>query len=94
MRTSMAQAFTAAGDGYVLRGKTFEWDDSRQGNSPHLDRQTAASLLRDVIELTKGRIVEVCRLGWSFTKVHASGTTNCRVSRRPANFCHVLTLSR
>jgi hypothetical protein len=51
MRTSMAQAFTAAGDGYVLRGKTFEWDDSRQGNSPHLDKQSAASLLRDVIEL-------------------------------------------
>jgi hypothetical protein len=50
MRTSMAQAFTAAGDGYVLRGKTFEWDEKR-GKSPHLERQFAASLLRDVIEL-------------------------------------------
>ncbi len=51
IHTSMAQAFTAAGDGYVLRGGTFEWDDQRQGKSPHLDKQLAASLLRDVIEL-------------------------------------------
>lgn len=51
IQTSMAQAFTAAGDGYVLRGGTFEWDEQRQGKSPHLDKQLAASLLRDVIEL-------------------------------------------
>src|SRR5579872_1974994 len=49
MRTSMAQAFTAAGDGYVLRGDTFEWEEG--GRSPHLDKKLAASLLRDVIEL-------------------------------------------
>jgi hypothetical protein len=49
MRTSMAQAFTAAGDGYVLRGDTFEWEEA--GRSPHLDKKLAASLLRDVIEL-------------------------------------------
>lgn len=51
IQTSMAQAFTAAGDGYVLRGATFEWDQNRQGKSPHLDRQLAAGLLRDVIEM-------------------------------------------
>lgn len=51
IRSSMAQAFTAAGDGYVLRGKAFEWDEGRQGRSPHLDKGLAASLLRDVIEL-------------------------------------------
>jgi hypothetical protein len=50
IHTSMAQAFTAAGDGYVLRGGTFEWDE-RHGKSPHLDKQLASSLLRDVIEL-------------------------------------------
>lgn len=49
IHTSMAQAFTAAGDGYVLRGGTFEWDE--RGKSPHMDRPLAASLLRDVIEL-------------------------------------------
>jgi hypothetical protein len=51
IRSSMAQAFTATGDGYVLRGKAFEWDERQQGRSPHLDKNLAASLLRDVIEL-------------------------------------------
>jgi len=51
MRTSMAQAFTAAGDGYVLRGQTFEWDEARQGRTPHLDSRLARALLGDVIEL-------------------------------------------
>ena len=51
MRTSMAQAFTAGGDGYVLRGETFEWEDGQR--SPHLNRKLAASLLRDVIEVYK-----------------------------------------
>jgi hypothetical protein len=53
MRTSMAQAFTAAGDGYVLRGNTFEWNEAEQGRSPHLTKDLAASLLRDVIERYK-----------------------------------------
>ena len=52
MRTSMAQAFTAAGDGYVLRGNSFEWKES-MGHSPHLDCNGAASLIRDVLELYK-----------------------------------------
>jgi hypothetical protein len=51
MRTSMAQAFTAAGDGYVLRGHTFEWDEREKGRSPHLDKNVAAGLLKDVIDL-------------------------------------------
>ena len=52
LRTSMAQAFTSAGDGYVLRGSSFEWDPSRQ-KSPHLNQGLAASLMRDVIDLYK-----------------------------------------
>ena len=51
MRTSMAQAFTAAGDGYVLRGHAFEWDSETSGRSPHLDKATAAALLRGVLDL-------------------------------------------
>jgi hypothetical protein len=51
MRTSMAQAFTASGDGYVLRGNSFEWDESKQGRSPHLDGKSAAALIRDVLSL-------------------------------------------
>jgi hypothetical protein len=53
MRTSMAQAFTAAGDGYVLRGNTFEWDESKRGRSPHLDQKSGAALMCDVIDLYK-----------------------------------------
>jgi hypothetical protein len=52
MRTSMAQAFTSAGDGYVLRGNSFEWDESK-GRSPHLDQKSSAALMRDVIDLYK-----------------------------------------
>lgn len=51
LRTSMAQAFTAAGDGYVLRGSAFEWNASRHGPSPHLDAVNAAGLMRGVLEL-------------------------------------------
>jgi len=53
VRTSMAQAFTAAGDGYILRGGSLEWDEEARGRSPHMDKELAASLLRDVIELYK-----------------------------------------
>jgi len=53
MRTSMAQAFTAAGDGYVLRGETFEWDEGNR--SPRLSKNLAASLLTDVIDLYKNQ---------------------------------------
>jgi hypothetical protein len=49
LRTSLSQTFTAAGDGYVLRGTTFEWD--KPGVSPHLDESSAAALIRDVLEL-------------------------------------------
>jgi len=51
MRTSMAQAFTAAGDGYVLRGNSFEWNEARDGRSPHLDQKGAASLMQDILDL-------------------------------------------
>lgn len=51
IRTSMAQAFTSAGDGYVLRGNPFEWDASKNGRSPHLDQTSAAALMQDVIDL-------------------------------------------
>ena len=50
LRTSMAQTFTASGDGYVLRGSTFDWDEREHGNSPHLDFAAAQSLVRDVLE--------------------------------------------
>jgi hypothetical protein len=51
LRTTMAQAFTSTGDGYVLRGESFEWDESKAGKAPHLDETGAANLMRDVLEL-------------------------------------------
>ncbi len=53
LRTSLAQAFTSAGDGYVLRGKTFEWKDDKKSKSPHLDQSSAYSLMTDIINLYK-----------------------------------------
>lgn len=53
IRTAMAQAFTSSGDGYVLRGASFEWDEGRDGRSPHLDAKSAAGLMQDVIDLYK-----------------------------------------
>jgi hypothetical protein len=48
MRTGLAQAFTHGGDGFVLRGKPFEWDDA-VSRSPHLSRTDARDLMRDVL---------------------------------------------
>jgi hypothetical protein len=50
LRTSLAQAFTHTGDGFVLRGKPFQWDRS-QGPSPHLSETNARDLLSEVIEV-------------------------------------------
>lgn len=53
LRTSLAQMFTAAGDGYVLRGKSFEWDEEEFGRTPHLDQAHAAYLAQEVVTLYK-----------------------------------------
>lgn len=53
LRTSMAQTFTSNGDGFVLRGSTFEWDEASQGRSPHLDAAAAQALVRGVLDLYK-----------------------------------------
>lgn len=53
IRTAMAQAFTSSGDGYVLRGSSFEWDESKQGRSPHLNETASADLMRSVLDLYK-----------------------------------------
>lgn len=55
MRTSLAQMFTAAGEGYLLRGSTFPWDETRKGKSPHLDGDSANALIRNVIQLYRAQ---------------------------------------
>ena len=48
----MAQSFTSAGDEYVLRGNSFEWDEAK-AKSPHLDKESSQDLLQQVIQLYK-----------------------------------------
>jgi len=49
-RTSLVQIFTHMGEGLVLRGDRFEWDE-KMGKSPHLSKQNASKLLKDAMEV-------------------------------------------
>lgn len=50
LRTSVVQAFDENGEGLVLRGHRFDWDEHRQGRSPHLNEEMAAELIEMVLE--------------------------------------------
>jgi hypothetical protein len=51
LRTSVAQAFTERGEGFILQGDSFEWDPKREvERSPHLSRQDAKKLLERVLQ--------------------------------------------
>ena len=52
MRASIAQAFNEHGDGLVLRGQKFQWNDEL-GKSPHLPAHLAEQLVREVLERYK-----------------------------------------
>ncbi len=49
--TSTAQAFDEHGEGLVLRGQDFSWDENRFGRSPHLSQDLATEL----VDLTLSR---------------------------------------
>jgi hypothetical protein len=49
LRTSVVQAFDENGEGLVLRGHSFHWDDA-DGKSPHLTEQLAGSLMELILE--------------------------------------------
>ena len=50
LRTSVAQAFTDGGEGFVLQGEKFEWDSKKHGDkAPHLDKESAKKLLQRVL---------------------------------------------
>jgi len=51
MRTSVARAFDENGEGLILRGQKFEWNEEQREKSPHLPREHAANLMRQVLEL-------------------------------------------
>jgi len=49
-RTSVAQAFTHDGNGFVLQGRKFTWNATRTERSPHLDQPGAKALIDQVLE--------------------------------------------
>jgi len=52
LRTSVAQAFTERGEGFVLQGESFEWDSKKElERSPHLSRENARKLLERVLQV-------------------------------------------
>lgn len=49
MRSGVAQAFDYLGQGIVLRGDPFEWDDEEYGKTPHLTEEGAFALMKKVL---------------------------------------------
>ena len=45
LRTSIARAFDENGEGLILRGHEFHWDEDKQGKSPHLTEELAGKLI-------------------------------------------------
>jgi hypothetical protein len=50
LRTSLVQAFDENGEGLVLRGHSFNWDEEKDGRSPHLTEALAETLIADVLK--------------------------------------------
>lgn len=50
LRTSVVQAFDENGQGLVLRGHKFHWDEKKYGKSPHLPADQAKVLIDMVLE--------------------------------------------
>ena len=62
LRTSVVQAFDENGEGLVLRGHRFHWDD-RKGKSPHLTAEHGREPDRDGHEALPGRAETTARSG-------------------------------
>lgn len=57
LRTSIAQAFTDKGEGFVLRGETVEWDEQAQREkAPHLSNAQASKILSRVLEVYEKQV--------------------------------------
>ncbi len=51
LRTSVVQAFDENGEGLVLRGHDFQWNEKKDGKTPHLSEELAGKLIGMVLEL-------------------------------------------
>jgi hypothetical protein len=57
LRTSVGQAFTERGEGFVLRGNSFDWDRRKTGEgAPHLNEEQAKTLLENVLAVYKDQV--------------------------------------
>jgi hypothetical protein len=57
LRTSVAQAFTERGEGFVLQGDSFDWDSRKTGEkAPHLTQDQAKALLEKVLRVYKDQV--------------------------------------
>ena len=57
LRTSIAQAFTDRGEGFVLRGETVEWDErKKKEKSPHLTSAQAQQILVRVLDVYEKQV--------------------------------------
>lgn len=55
--TSIAQAFTDRGEGFVLRGDTIEWDERKEREkAPHLTRPQAEAILSRVLQIYEKQV--------------------------------------
>lgn len=50
LRTSLAQAFDENGEGLILRGHSFQWNEEKEGKSPHLTEELAGNLITLVLK--------------------------------------------
>jgi hypothetical protein len=50
MRSSVAQAFDYEGQGLILRGDRFDWDEIKNGRTPHLTKDLAGKLVSETLK--------------------------------------------
>jgi hypothetical protein len=53
LRTSVVQAFDEDGEGLVLRGHSFHWDETKERRSPHLTEELAGRLTEMILQRYK-----------------------------------------
>ena len=57
LRTSIAQAFTERGEGFVLQGDSFDWDSRKSGErAPHLNQDQAKILFEKVLRVYQDQV--------------------------------------
>lgn len=61
MRASVAQAFDEHGDGLVLRGLDFPWDEEKDGKQAHLNAEQAKVLMDMVLKRYKDEMKQMPR---------------------------------